>query len=459
MIDDRFEELLGGLLDGELSSHEISELVRLARDDPSRREEIQLQLESAEMIALSEDELRDASLFVSAIQNRLGEASFVSQVQSAIRGGRDHEERRSILPWVIAAAAVLVLALSVLSQLGSETPGNTSAQAPVPIARIAELTGSVTWIGDGGQMDESLEVGDELTGGTLEANSLNSLAEVVFTDGSSVWVSGPAVLTLSDGEAGKLIRLREGDLSLNVSPQPVDRPLRLVTPTAEAVVLGTQFNVSAEPASTSLTVNEGRVRVTRLADGSVQEVAADHRVIAALEQQSEFEAQPRGDSVHAWKGVFPHDVRQGHWIPDNGAGSGVLRAEAHLFRGDRGVRIDPILLYSAVVGPTIGPALLSKGARFRIRGRLERSYKLGVGFGTHYARGGFAGKYSLERRVEVDAGAGGGFELELTLEEFPRKNDRFPESASGQELVWFWIQTVEEDVGLEVLSVELLAAE
>ena len=33
---------------------------------------------------------------------------------------------------------------------------------------------------------------------------------------------------------------------------------------------------------------------------------------------------------------------------------------------------------------------------------------------------------------------------------------RFPASTIGQELGWIWIQTVREDAGLEVTSVELI---
>ena len=63
------------------------------------------------------------------------------------------------------------------------------------------------------------------------------------------------------------------------------------------------------------------------------------------------------------------------------------------------------------------------------------------------------------RAIDVDGESGGSFELDLPLEEFARKNSRFPISSSGQELVWLWIQTVKQDAGLEVLSVELLSAE
>ena len=47
------------------------------------------------------------------------------------------------------------------------------------------------------------------------------------------------------------------------------------TPTAKLEVLGTQLNVDSDSTSTVVNVNEGRVRVTRLVDGSVVDVPAD----------------------------------------------------------------------------------------------------------------------------------------------------------------------------------------
>ena len=420
MSNDQARELIQRYFLGTISEGEMAELDQRLQDDAALRAEFG-------SIARLDTNLRDAAASVPA-----------AKLEPAAR--------RPIALWIGAAAALLLAMILVAKFL----PGS---QAHDPIATISKVSGSMVWIGDAGEVDESLQEGDALTGGTLEVHSLDSWAEIVFNDGSTVWVTGPAVLTISDGDAGKMIRVREGDLSLDVTPQRAGRPLRLVTPSAEAVVLGTQFNVSAGSTETSLTVNEGRVKVTRLADGSVQEVAANHRVLAALEQETEFEALPRGDSVRSWNAELPSDVRQGEWL----ASSGTVRAEAHLFSGDRGVKIDPILLHTAVVGPSDEPVILSDGARIRINGRLERDFKVSIGFGTHFARGGFAGKYSLVRNLDFDAENGGNFELDLPLEEFARKNNRFPESSSGQELVWLWIQTVKQDAGLEVLSVELVS--
>jgi ferric-dicitrate binding protein FerR (iron transport regulator) len=419
MNNDRSGEIIQRYFLGTISEEEMSELDRRLKDDA----ELRTQFAAA---ARLDTNLRDAA------------SSFC----------RPNSE--------------LILGAVLISQFRPGSSLEANRESLEPIARIAELNGAIAWIGDGRQEEERLAVGDELTGGTLEVSSLDSWAEVVFDDGSSMWVSGPAVVTLSDGESGKLIRLREGDLSLDVSPQPPGKPMRVITPSAEAVVVGTQFNISTNSSSTSLAVNEGRVRVTRLADGSVQDVEADHRVVAALEQESQFKARPRGKHVRIWKSEFPRDARQGELRPGAGGRPDALRAEAHLFRGDHGEQIDPILLHSAVVGPSGGalpPVLLTEGARFRIRGRLDRSFHLNIGFGTRQARGGFSGKFVTKREIEVDQGDEGHFELEFSLDDFPRVRNRFPSSPVGHELGWFWIQTLEKDVGLEVFSVELMVPE
>jgi ferric-dicitrate binding protein FerR (iron transport regulator) len=436
---DRFDELCQSYLLGTISGEEMEELDQRLKDDEGSRAKFTA-------AARLDTNLRDAA------------SSFE---------GKD-EAKSSIIPakqkWQLGLGmvAALVLVAILISQFYRGSSSEKSPGAIEEIARVSDLNGAVTWIADGEQAEGNLEVGDELTGGTLEVSSLDSWAKIVFQDGSSVWVSGPAVVTISDGSAGKMIRLREGDLSLDVSPQPEGKPMRVITPSAEALVLGTQFNVSANSSSTSLTVNEGKVQVTRLADGSIQEVGADHRVVAALEHESPFRASPRGDYVRIWKSEFPRDIRQGKLSFGPEGRPIVLRAEAHLFKGDHGEKMDPILLHSAVVGPAVGkaqPVLLSKGARFHIRGQLDQSYQVSFGFGTHHARGGLSGKFSTERRIEVEPDTDGYFEVELTIDDFQRVRSRFAESPVGHELVWFWVQTVEKNVGLSVYSIELLSTE
>ena len=131
-----------------------------------------------------------------------------------------------------------------------------------------------------------------------------------------------------------------------------------------------------------------------------------------------------------------------------------------MYRGDLGQRKNPILLHSVVVRPSDSngtPVLLTEGARLRVVGRLERSCSLHFGFGTHRVRGVLSGKYHLSRKIELAEEAEGKFEVELYLDDISRMKEIFPESPVGQELGWMWIQTVREDVGLEVTGVELIS--
>ncbi len=57
---------------------------------------------------------------------------------------------------------------------------------------------------------------------------------------------------------GKQLRLLKGSLNAEVAPQPEESPMRLFTPGAEAVVLGTRFTLNADPANRELAVQKGR---------------------------------------------------------------------------------------------------------------------------------------------------------------------------------------------------------
>ena len=383
----------------------------------------------------------------------------VEEPELQVEGGGEKSfraDRKSrVMVWLTGTAAALLLFGWAAIHFLRPAEGGSA-----PILRVAEWNGAVGWTGEEGRSVRGIKIGDELAGGTLEVVAADSWAELVFDDGTRVWASGPAIVRFAEGPEGKRIFLRRGELSLDVAPQASGYPMLLETPSAEVQVLGTQFNVTANDSATRLAVHEGLVRVTRLADGKTRDVPADHHVVAALERETNFDALPRGESIRSWKCNLQNDVCQGHWRPGAGESSGSLRAETHLYRGDLGERKNPILLHSVVVRPSDSngtPVLLTEGARLRVVGRLERSCSLHFGFGTHRVRGVLSGKYNLSRKIELAEEAEGKFEVELYLDDISRMKEIFPESPVGQELGWMWIQTVREDVGLEVTGVELIS--
>ncbi len=189
---------------------------------------------------------------------------------------------------LLAIAAGIVIAVTATVYYQQVNKGRN-------IARITGLNGTLTWIGDGGQIVQGagspqketrwsnvLSEGAELPGGTIEGMAPDSWFELEFLDGSTGMISGDSILTFSD-QGQKELRLKQGWFSADVRPQPEGKPMLIHTPAAVLEVIGTQFDVEAEAESTMLYVREGKVQVRRVGDGKTVDVPAGHRVVAAAD--------------------------------------------------------------------------------------------------------------------------------------------------------------------------------
>lgn len=324
------------------------------------------------------------------------------------------------------------------------------------IATVTGKAGAILWTGDGGEVRHHLDAGDLIGGGTIETLSSDSWAEIQFFDGTTMTISGHSAITISDRDGQKVMRLREGTLSVDAAKQPAGAPMLLMTPSAEARVLGTQFNVSTDDVTTRVIVNEGLVEVERLADGSIEQVPEDHLIVAELDGQADFEAVPRREFVETWRSDLPRDRRYGEWRPASGELPGAQQARPMLLRENPE---EPVLLHVASIDPSPGespPVRLAADQRIRIRGRLNEDATVIFGMTTLHARAGFAGKYLTAVSVALDHGGNLMFETEVPIEGFQREKEMFPESLLGLELADFWALTVTENVGLEIIEVELL---
>ena len=345
--------------------------------------------------------------------------------------------------WAAAAAAVLIAGFFALRP-----------DVDPPIATITELNGALLWTGDGGQVVRDLEVGSSLRGGTLESLSADSWSVLTFRDGSTVTISGQSVLTVSEPQQKELY-LREGSLSASVTAQPDGRPMLIRTPTAKLEVLGTELNVDADRTSTTLQVNDGRVSVTRLADGSVVEVQADHHVVVSASRLADLEVRRRTESVRSWRSSLPSGALYGKRLSGPGTANGSLRAAPILLDFAK----KPVTLYLAAISVSRCPAppvLLTSGGKFRIRGRIEASGDVYFGLTTKHVKGGFAGKYVAARQVQRRGESDESLDIELDLGDFRPQEKEFADSPIGLELVDWWCFTYNVDVGLSITSVELL---
>ncbi len=410
---DRLNPLLARLVDETIEADELAELESLLDRNP---------------------EAQDHYFHYLGLHNDLQ-----SSQHEAITTTAKPTSRRSFAQ-IAAAAAIILLGITLLAWQPAER-----------FATIVDYSGPVSWSDtEGNQIEVGLKVG----AGTLEGAGGEAWVEVVFADGTEAQLSGIGQLRLEKREGQKLLHLSGGSLSIDAQPQPAGKPLRVFTPSAEAEVLGTQFNVLANAYSTRLNVNEGLVKVKRLADGSTEQVKPDHEITASLEAETDFVAKRRGQPATAWQS----DFERGHRV---GAGTltahGTVRAKTHLWRGDAriGEKLEkPVLLHTITFHPSTArqPRIkIQDGQRFVLKGRTTQDGQVHVGFSANEWNGGLYGKYATSRKVTAPD-----FEIEIPLSGMKRTKSVFAEDPVGQELIHIWIQSVRRDIGLEIESVELL---
>lgn len=331
-----------------------------------------------------------------------------------------------------------------------------------PIATVTELSGAHIWTGDRGEMVRKIVVGSQLTGGTIEGMAPDSWFELQFNDGSKVVIAGISMLTFSDN-GQKILRLREGQLTADVQPQPAGHPMLLHTRTAIIEVLGTQFDVQSALSSTVLNVSEGSVRLRRLSDGREVDVPAEHRVIADDESHLIPEKVPH--SVHEWVSDF--NLRSGYygkWKPASGDRPASVKAIPLVPTDAPHVTLH---LASVPVRQTDGSrVVVQPGSRFVVRGRLEQAVPVYFGIRVHYPNGEFAGMFRGDlqgQQTPARPDSAGNFAETYELDQFsvdPVVWDRRHELAPRPDqlvLDGVWVFTHSDDPsGLEVTEVNLL---
>ncbi len=368
------------------------------------------------------------------------------------------------------AAAIAILILSVL--LLNETPhpvvvtiDKSDVNSGTSVARISGLSGSLIWTGDRGEIVRDISIGTGLAGGTIQGMAPDSWFELQFNDGSTVMISGTSTLTFADFGQKKL-RLREGRLSANVVPQDAETPMLIETPYAALEVLGTQFDIEASQASTSLNVNEGKVRLRRLSDGREVDVPARHLVIA--EDESDLTPERVHASVNHWKSQLNlQPGGYGKWLPATSTRPAAQKAIALVPSDNQNVVL--YLLSIPVMNANKSPVNVLSDSRFVVRGRLNDRAKVYFGIGLSYDNGEFAGKFRGdlgENQPAATIDSDGRFEVVYRLSDFsldPCVQERKEEMAKRPDglvlnEVWCFTHTGEPS-GLEVIDVELLPPE
>ena len=390
--DSEWDDLVDRHLFGELSESEMERLAELLDSDPSLRKDF---IQRASW----ETELAEVLRTGGNDESRKFDSSIAGQLET--RQGRSIRFLRAML----AIAAVTILMLSALlftsqTKLKVANSRDTSVESD-PVAKITGLSGSMIWTGDRGQILREITVGTDLAGGTIEGLSPGSWFELRFNDGSEVTISGASTLTFSD-DGQKRLRLREGRMSADVSPQPDGKPMIIQTRTATLTVLGTSFDVEADLPATTVSVREGTVRVARASDGKEIDVPANHRVIAAADQ--ELERRQITGVVHQWKSRIDQgpDETFGKWLAATDTDPPLLRAVAYNPK-EAPPHVVLYLLGLGVRNDEATPVQLNSDSHFEIHGKMELETDVYFGIEVAYGKGDYAGKFRAKCTVERDS--------------------------------------------------------
>ena len=427
------EELAGRYLSGEIDAEGLKELERRLSSDGEARAAF----------------LREANLTAALEALALGEAAMTERTQ---RGPVGQRAARRALPWLVSACA----AAAVLLMLWPREPA---------VATVTGLDGSLLWTGDRGRVIRDLSVGDGLGGGTIEGMTPESWFELTFRDGTRAVIVGRSTLTFSD-EGRKRLRLREGTLTADVSPQPAGRPMLVQTRAAEYEVLGTRFQLDADLAGSALSVSEGTVQATRRSDGRTVAVPADHRVVADASGDFEPSAVPR--VVSRWRSDVPGGPSPGRgwmygdWRPAANDLPAALGTVPYTLEDGR-------TIHTAAIGVGGPPVALDEGSALRLRARVESLEHVFFGMTLLRPGGEFAGRYQVAASVDLlkeEAVLRDGV-LEMTLPAAwftldPSLEDirgRLPETLEGLLVESVWAHTLFDPAGLAVEAVEITLPE
>ncbi|MAI69825.1 MAG: hypothetical protein CMM01_02810 [Rhodopirellula sp.] len=225
----------------------------------------------------------------------------VLQLISDLEESKPTHQHRRYLFIAASTTAAIALLLGLLFILSSQSAASIE---------VTTIEGPVRWTGHDGHVIEKLNVGQMLTGGTIQTTAADSQATLTFRDGSAVSTTGISVLSITN-KGQKLLHLRSGILSANVTPQRNKSPMNVLTPTARLEVLGTRFDVVANSEGAKLIVREGVVNAVRTSDGQSVKVEAGHSTIATTNAKDSFHARNHHETTYRWIANLEHDHKQG----------------------------------------------------------------------------------------------------------------------------------------------------
>ncbi len=360
------EELLHALMAGDLREEQHGMLLERLRNDPTARETYGSVVEMEAMLHHEfprMGEFREPAPLVRRPQRRLAPLA-------TGRNGRS----RMMAGWGVAAALLLSAAAWWVMR-----------PAPAPV--LVEGYGEWSWLDAAGRK-HPLEVGQTLgRDGALVTEGTGSFVKLRFPDASTVVLSGEGELKVP-GEKAKRLVLRNGNLEVEMTPQPVGRPAYVETATARVEVVGTRFSVDATSSSTTVAVTSGKVRFKRLADGDTVDIPHERMATATLDARSGLEARSFSAAPVSWRAVPP----QGAYFPAQPFRAGGTSAQPIIHHGV-GFREEGERVFDGMVE-------LREKSRLRVKFRVaDPGAQVRIFLHCRDGKGGFAGNREVKFRA------------------------------------------------------------
>ena len=245
-MNERLEQLLNNFSLDALSEEEVRELEELLQDPQNRAHMVDFfNEENAIRDFLQEEKASKNPKKIKTNRHKL----------KTVRKARQKKKRSSVLPFMLATAAAVILGLFVYyAQLFS---------VGKPSVLITEVSGN----------SNGLRTGDKLLTGRVIETGKESSIHFKFGDDTKVIISANSKVKIGSIDQQKKLEVIKGNIVLDVQKQAQGAPLLVLSDKAVATVKGTILEVGVNQAGTRLDVYEGLVNFQRKVDSKSVDVS------------------------------------------------------------------------------------------------------------------------------------------------------------------------------------------
>jgi ferric-dicitrate binding protein FerR (iron transport regulator) len=205
--------------------------------------------------------------------------------------GQGKVRARKVISWRwISLAAGVALIAGAYWAFHAQLPA-----APQVIAILVSSSEDVSVLPDGASIPLKAVVGIDIKSGDTFSIPPSGKAVLSYRgEATTVEMQSGTELKVWQDVQGKRCHLARGAIVCDVAKQPEGKPMVLTTPYATAEVVGTKFILSVTKELTRLEVEEGKVRLTRRADGEAALVTAHEYSLADSQAATRMVAHPAG---------------------------------------------------------------------------------------------------------------------------------------------------------------------